>query len=577
MSAGNADLRWAAGGSRLPRKKAPPRVAVVTAAVLAGAGLALTAGSSPAASHPAGSVVAAGNPAVQLQGRWDRSPWADTTVNSGSRLFLRFTGHRIAAMIAANPRGAEFFSRIDGGPPVLHIPGGAAGSGEGGGGGYGTGGSYGMDGAGYGVVNLASRPLAAGVHTVEIDVKDVDGGGDRWSPPLRSAFILYGFLLDRGARTVPLPAVQGPRMLFVGDSITEGIRAAGPQVGPAGADATDDYAWLTGRAFGADFSQVGFGGQGIFHRGDGDVPPAPVTLRYNYRGSPASGGFVPQVVVVSQGTNDERVRSARFEPAYLRYLRQIRAAWPAAWIFALRPFSGTHAADIAAAVKAEADPRTEYVDTAGWLRPEEFTDGLHPSLAGHMNAARRLEAVIAHVTGWRFRPTAAAVCQLLPVGQAGATVTAAGSQAQRAGSGSAAGRAGAASVASSRPRRGGSGSGSGSGSVAGVGAVRVGFRHPIPLPSAARDLFLYVSVPGRVARSYEVRLTVSGRRAARTVTVPGIPVFHRFLPWARIHIGLGGWHGPLTGFTIEVRGDGTGRESLPFLVTGAGWTNQPDG
>ena len=107
--------------------------------------------------------------------------------------------------------------------------------------------------------------------------------------------------------------------------------------------------------------------------------------------------------------------------------------------------------------------------------------------------------------------------------------------------------------------------------------ARVRFSQPIPLPSAARDLFLYVSVPDWAARSYQVRLTISGRGATRAVTAPGIPVFPGFLPWARIHIGLGGWHGPLTGLTVEVRGEGTRRGSLPFLLTGAGWTNQPDG
>lgn len=501
-------------------------------------------------------------------------------------------------MIAATPRGPQFFSRIDGGPPVLHVPGGTAqdaaegagddAGGRPGGSAYGPDVSYGDGGAGYGIVNLAPRPLAAGTHTVEIDVKDVDGGGARWSPPLRSAFVLTGFVLDRGARAVPPPAAAPRRMLLLGDSITEGVRDAGPQLNPAGADATLDYSWLTGRAFGADFRQVGFGGQGIVNRGDGGVPPAPVTLRYNYRHSPAGAGPSPQVVVVNEGTNDH-VSSARFEPAYLSYLRQIRAAWPGAWILAMRPFDGLHAADIGTAVRADHDPRTRYVDTRGWLRADEFTDGLHPSAAGHLNVARRLEPVIARVTGWRFSPTPAAACQLLPVRQAGTAVQVPGAATAAAPAGSRpmvqaamtprtatwAGRYGGEPILAAAPA-----TGAGRGTAAGPGGwrkLRVDFGRPIPLPAAARDLFLYVSVPPWAARSYAVRLTISSGRASRTVAVPGIPVFPGFLPWARVHIGLGGWRGPLTGLTVEVRGDAVPQGSLPFVLTGLGWTNQPDG
>lgn len=541
--------------------------------------------------RPAGSVVSAGNPAIGLQGRWDRTAWADTTVNSGSRIFLRFTGRRIGAMIAATARGAQFYSRVDGGPPVLHLPGtGPASAGEGAG--YGPAASYGTDNSGYSLVNLTPRPLASGgVHTVEIDVKDVDGGGDRWSPPLSSAFVLTGFLLDRGARAAPLPAAAPRRMLFLGDSITEGIRAAGPQVGQAGADATEDYAWLTGRAFGADFSQVGFGAQGIFKRGDGDVPPAPATLRYNYLGSPASRSFSPQVVVVNQGTNDGRAYPARFRQAYLRYLRQIRAAWPAAWILALRPFDGKHAADIAAAVRAAAGPRIAYVSTAGWLGPDEFTDGLHPSYAGHLNAARRLETVIARLTGWGYTATPAAACQLLAAGRPGASLVAADG-AERPAANVPPSMAVAATDPLSRgsavwthgyggePVLAASPAAGAAGPVAarrGWRPVRLVFGHPVRLPAAARDLFLYVSVPGWAATSYDVRLTISGRRTARSVTEAGIPAFSGFLPWARIHIAVGSWSAPLTGVTVEVRRDGPGRQSLPFLVTGIGWTSQPDG
>lgn len=80
-------------------------------------------------------------------------------------------------------------------------------------------------------------------------------------------------------------------MLFLGDWITQGVRAMGPQIGPDGADATTDYAWLVGNAFHSDFQQVGFGAQGITHGGNGNVPAAAASLLFNYQGSPIDPSF----------------------------------------------------------------------------------------------------------------------------------------------------------------------------------------------------------------------------------------------------------------------------------------------
>src|SRR5205807_909919 len=106
----------------------------------------------------------------------------------------------------------------------------------------------------------------------------------------------------------------------------------------------------------------------------------------------------PHLVVINQGTNDGAVPSGRFRPAYDRYLSLVRAGYPAAHIFALRPFSGAHADDIRAVVAqriAAGDAHLQFVDTAGWLNLTiDTTDGVHPNAMGHRKAAERLEAVI---------------------------------------------------------------------------------------------------------------------------------------------------------------------------------------
>jgi lysophospholipase L1-like esterase len=52
--------------------------------------------------------------------------------------------------------------------------------------------------------------------------------------------------------------------------------------------------------------------------------------------------------------------------------------------------SGKGASEIEAGVKAADDPNILYVDTDGWLGPDDYTDGLHPSVDGHAKAAANL-------------------------------------------------------------------------------------------------------------------------------------------------------------------------------------------
>jgi GDSL-like lipase/acylhydrolase family protein len=346
---------------------------------------------APAAARADGTVVAATHAGIRYQGHWDLSGSRATTVNSGSRITLRFTGRRLVGRfdVSSITNPPQIYVSIDRRAPALLWVDRPA-------------------------ITLASG-LRKGAHRADIAVKDVDERANRWVPPLQSGLIITGYELDAGAALRPVPRGSGPRMEFLGDSITQGVRAVGPQIGPRGADATKDYAWLTGTAFGADFHQVGFGAQGILRPGGGQVPPAPAAFGLNFAGSPAPDTPAPRAVVVNQGTNDalNGVPSAQFQPAYEAYLRRLRSAWPNAWIFALRPFGGYFATEIAKSVSDLGDRRIVYVDTTGWLSPPDFMDGLHPTYAGHTVVTHRLTRVTAARTGWRARVIRPATTALL--------------------------------------------------------------------------------------------------------------------------------------------------------------------
>lgn len=358
------------------RMRRASAVAVAMAAGLAAVISPANSGAEPVVKHARLRVLTAGDPHLRYEGRWGHEHGTATTVNSGSRILFRFRGRRLTGLFdtSAITDPAQIYVTIDRGPATL----------------------YRVDSD---EINFTPNALSAGAHRVEIAVKDVSERVNRWIPPMQSAVVLKGFRLGRHGRLLGSRASGHVRMAFFGDSITQGVRALNMTVGPDGSDGTKTYSYLTARAFDANAQQVGFGRQGIIVTGNGNVPTASGSFAWNYQGSRVDAHFRPKVVVINQGTNDGAVDSATFTPAYIAYLEQIRAAYPHAWVFAMRPFGGAHAADIQAAVDAVDDSRTVYVDTTGWLTSSDFTDGVHPSVVGHRAAADQLIPVISRVTG----------------------------------------------------------------------------------------------------------------------------------------------------------------------------------
>ncbi|MGH3380041.1 MAG: GDSL-type esterase/lipase family protein [Actinoallomurus sp.] len=355
--------------------------------LLAGTLLGPPAATAAAARVPGGgaTTVPSSDPRIGFAGRWERHYAGDeaATVNSGSQVRLAFTGRRLTALfdVSTITVPPELWVTVDGGPRSLVT----------------------VDRA---EIDLAPSGLRPGAHEVRIDVKDTDQVTNRWLPPLGDAVVLRGFRLPPGERLLPPPRPAPVRMAFFGDSITEGIRALGQPLTPDGADGTRTYASVAGRAFHADIQLVGFGKQGVMRTGVGNVPTAPESFPYNFQGSAADPGFDPGIVVLLQGSNDSTVTDEEFAPAYASYLNEVRAADPHAWIFAMEPLIGRHSAVIQSDVEHAADPRMVFVNTDGWLdrhSTADYTDTVHPTVAGHLKVASRLVPIISRVTGLPVR------------------------------------------------------------------------------------------------------------------------------------------------------------------------------
>jgi lysophospholipase L1-like esterase len=497
---------------------------------------------------PAGPLVSATSSRVTLLGRWGRDQGVATTVNSGSRALLRFTGRRVTAVFAQ--QGISFppqvYAWVDGKRHLYTVS--------------------------HDRINLTPRALSPGRHRLQLAVKDVDERGERWTPPFASALRLVGFRLSRSGHALRPPHPSGPRIEFLGDSITQGVRAVGPNIGILGSDATKDHAWLVGQAFGGNFRQTGFGAQGITVPGGGGVPVASESLGLNFAGSPVTRAWAPQAVVVNQGTNDALGgKLAGFEPAYRQFLQNIHQRWPRAWIFALRPFGGYADSQIRSAVQQVHRPKTVYVDTTGWVPHLRLTDGLHPTVTGHIAAARHLEAVIQRQTGWHPGHITGAQASLLPAGAA-KSFEGSGSQ-WKPGSN-------VDSVAPAPATTPEAYQGQNTLQVKSATAPQNEWRsivldRPVRLTPRARSLFAYVTVPNVAVPNFDARISVVVNGRTHTQAFRDVPNLAGFLPWNRIHVGLpGGGHATRT--TISVRASsGETSGAVDFQVDAVGWASRP--
>jgi len=235
-----------------------------------------------------------------------------------------------------------------------------------------------------GTVNLTPTPLAVGTHRLRVSYRPVAGSyhGDA---------VFQGVILDAGARTV-VPPVPSRIIEFVGDSITVGQLSS--------KQALTAYGWLVAERLGAAHTQIAVGGACLYPASDGCIGMSQRFLKTGLAANAPDWNFSryqANVVVINLGTNDvgHGVSGAQFQSAYVTLLRNVRAKYPNATIFALETFRKRYVAETQAAVAAVGDPRVRFVNTEGWLTEATDTvDNVHPNDTGHRKIADRLAPII---------------------------------------------------------------------------------------------------------------------------------------------------------------------------------------
>lgn len=247
---------------------------------------------------------------------------------------------------------------------------------------------------------VAITGLSAGSHTVDVFFRAINvNAADRWggaadAQPV-SALLLSGFTLEAGA-TYSAPVARSKRMLFFGDSITEGYYAIS-NGNPGGNSSQQTVPVFLAPALDCEFGQIGYSAQGYAKTGNGGVPTLTSAIPFYSNGrSRLVGGLLspaPDYVCVMHGANGTNSATAVQSTIDI-----IRAAAPAARIFIMVPAGGYGRSAIAAGVAARsADANLAMIDLGAAYQPGmdnsgsggQYSNdgGLHPNLLGNARAA----------------------------------------------------------------------------------------------------------------------------------------------------------------------------------------------
>lgn len=247
-------------------------------------------------------------------------------------------------------------------------------------------------------VSVGSTSLTLGTgltsgssYTVEVFViGSVESQGTRWgtsgvSPT--NVVRIRGISIDSGGVTQSLAVKPGGRILSFGDSITEGVRAAGTTTQPL--DHDKSYAWYLATGLDCEIGIVGFGATGWQSSGSGSMPSFPNHWNLHTTGRSRSFSSVPTIVTVNHGTNGTTTASD-----VSTWLTNARAAFGAStWIFIVVPPGGAAKTTLQTGVTnylaaSPADSRVAFVDLSDRVPTSGLTtmgsatykavDGLHP-------------------------------------------------------------------------------------------------------------------------------------------------------------------------------------------------------
>lgn len=222
----------------------------------------------------------------------------------------------------------------------------------------------------------------SGLHTVQIVVDGMNEREDKWNGEIGVAFEK---VTGENAKLSPVE-INRKTILFMGDSITEGIMALRDEAISDYNSATHSFPWYTAKQLQAEPYFMGFGATGIVATGSFHTCENMLDYYSASRVIPQAEYPSCDLAVIHTGTNDLGVKREVFMEGYRKVLEKIHARYPAISIVCIVPFTQLHAEEI---VEVTMEYDWCYVlETKDWELT--YTDGLHPDENGAKIVADKL-------------------------------------------------------------------------------------------------------------------------------------------------------------------------------------------
>ena len=218
-------------------------------------------------------------------------------------------------------------------------------------------------------------------HVVQVFVDAIaDTSTNRWTP---DTFVnLKGLVLSGNGLLHDLNPLRY-KLLFFGDSITEGAYALSYRSDIAGKSALGCYPLTVGKLLNAEVGSVGFGGTGL-SKGNGGVPSFGSAYGFLWGEQARDFSENPDLCVWLIGENDG---IKDIVPAGLRAINAMLQLMPNTKFLLLRTLSGDQAANMQTIAETCDDTsRVFYRDTEGFFDPANASDGQHPYAYEHITS-----------------------------------------------------------------------------------------------------------------------------------------------------------------------------------------------
>ena len=190
---------------------------------------------------------------------------------------------------------------------------------------------------------------------------------------------------------------ENRKIMFFGDSITEGIRALNMNATADGNSAINAFPFIASQYLWSNNIRVGFGASGVTKGGSGGIPKL-IYFIDNITSTRLVDSYNVDIIIINMGTNDVASSSNIFQDEYTIVLNRLTIKYPGVHIFVVIPFNQIHALDIR--ILCKNFEWVHVVETVGW--EVTFMDGTHPDANGAKIAGINLSNAIISILGKQY-------------------------------------------------------------------------------------------------------------------------------------------------------------------------------